>query len=69
MNKMQLVELCDKEEVLLKKLTTAKFKERGEYKVMSYNHKMIGMKLLDRKHVNLLSTAYGSMSVNTGRKH
>ena len=30
---------------------------------------MIGMRLLDSKHVNLLSIAYGSMSVNTGRKH
>ena len=52
-----------------KKHTTVKFKEQGEYKVMSYNHQMIGMRLLDSKHVNLLSIVYGSMSVNTGRKH
>ena len=36
---------------------------------MSYNHKMIGMRLLNWKHVTLLSAAYGSRSVNTGRKH
>ena len=52
-----------------KELTTAKVQKQGEYKVMLYNHKMIGMRLLDRKHVILLSTAYGSRSVNTDRKH
>ena len=36
---------------------------------MLYNHKMIGMRLLDQKHVILLSTVYSSRSVNTGRKH
>ena len=30
-----------------KKLTAAKFKQWGEFKVMSYNHKMIGMTLFD----------------------
>ena len=46
-----------------------KFKEQGEYKVMSYNHQLVGMRLFDSKHVNLLSIAYGSMSVNPGTKH
>ena len=41
-------------------LTTANFKQQGEFKVMSHNHKMIGVRLLDWKHVTLLSTAYGS---------
>ena len=36
---------------------------------MSYNHSMIEMKLLDQKHVTLSLTAYGSRSVNTGKKH
>ena len=52
-----------------KEITAAKFKQWGEYKVMSYNHKIIGMRLLDLKHVTLLSTACGSRYVNTGRKH
>ena len=51
-----------------KELTTAKFKQQGQYKVGSYNHKMIGMRLPDQKHVTLLSTACGSRSVKTGRK-
>ena len=32
---------------------------------LSYNHNMIGIRLLDHNP----STAYGSRSVNTGRKH
>ena len=52
-----------------KEITAAKFKQWGEYKVVSYNLKIIGMRLLDLKHVTLLSTAYGSRYVNTGRKH
>ena len=52
-----------------KELTAAKFKQRGEHRVMSYNHKMVGMRPLGRKHVTLLSAAYVSRSVNTGRKH
>ena len=37
-----------------KEFTAAKFEQQGEYKVTSYNHKMIGMRLLDRKYVTLL---------------
>ena len=36
-----------------KELTAAKFKQWSEYKVMSINHKIIGINLLDEKHVTL----------------
>ena len=52
-----------------KELTAAKSKQRGENKVTSDIHKMIGMRLLNQKHVTLLAAACGSRCVNTGRKH
>ena len=52
-----------------KEHTTAKLKQRIKYKVMSYNHKLIGMRHHDQRHVTLLSISYSSRSVNTGRKH
>ena len=36
-----------------KELAAAKFKQWSEYKVMSINHKIIGINLLDEKHVTL----------------
>ena len=51
-----------------KELTPTKFKQQVEYKVMSITIKWLEW-VLNWKHVTLLSTAYGSRSANTGRKH
>ena len=36
---------------------------------MSYSCKLVGLRILDRKHVTLLSTIYNTNLVDTGKKH
>ena len=36
---------------------------------MTYSDKLVAIKLLDRKHVTLLSTAFNSALIDTGKKH
>ena len=50
-------------------IVKAKFKQRGEYKSMTYNDVIVSMRILDRKHVTLLSTVYSCEEIDTGRKH
>lgn len=50
-------------------LSKAIFKERGENKITSYSDKLAGLRILDRKHVTLLSTIYSTNLVDTGKKH
>ena len=56
-----------------KKLPTeivkAKFKQRGELKCMTYNDITVSMRILERKHVTLLSTVYSCKEIDSGRKH
>ena len=63
--KLQFLGQCNQEEVFSKNSLL----QRLNSGVILYNHKMLAMRLFDRKHVTLLSIAYGSRSVNTGRKH
>ena len=50
-------------------IVKAKFKQRGEYKCMTYNDVIVSMRILDRKHVTLLSTEYSCKESDSGRKH
>ena len=50
-------------------IVKAKFEQRGEYKCMTYNDVIVSMRILDRKHVTLLSTVYSCKEIDTGRKH
>ena len=54
---------------LLIKIVKVKFKQRWEYKCMTYNDVIVSMKILDRKHVTLLSTVYSCKEIDSGRKH
>ena len=36
---------------------------------MTYNDVIVSMRILDRKHVTLLSTVYSCKEINSGRKH
>ena len=54
---------------LPKELSSAKFKNHGEHKIMSYKELMVTMRILDRKHVTLLSTGHDCKLVKTGRNH
>ena len=36
---------------------------------MTYSDKLVAIKLLDRKHVTLLSTAFNCALIDTGKKH
>ena len=36
---------------------------------MTYNDVIVSMRILDRKHVALLSTVYSCKEIDTGRKH
>ena len=63
--KLQFLGQCNQEEVFSKNSPL----QRLNNGVILYNHKMIAMRLFDQKHVTLLSIAYGSRSVNTGREH
>ena len=47
----------------------AKFDQHGEYKCMSYSDVTVSMRILDRKHVTLLSTIYSWKEIDSGRKH
>ena len=47
----------------------AKFKQLGKYKCMTYNDVIVSMRILDRKHVTLLSTVYRCKEIDSGRKH
>ena len=56
-------------EGLPKELSSAKFKNQGEHKIMSYKELMVTMRILDYKHVTLLSTGHDCKLVKTGRNH
>ena len=50
-------------------IVKAKFKQRGEYKCMTYNDVIVSMRILDKKHVTLLSTVYSCKEIDSGKKH
>ena len=50
-------------------IVKAKFKQRGEYKCMTYNDAIVSMRILDKKHVTLLSTVYSCKEIDSGKKH
>ena len=50
-------------------IVKTKFKQHGEYKCMTYNDVIVSMRILDRKHVALLSTVHSCKEIDTGRKH
>ena len=54
---------------LPKDICTAKFKKRVEHCTMTYSDKLVAIKLLDCKHVTLLSTAVNCALIDTGKKH
>ena len=54
---------------LLQTIASAKFKVRGESITMNYDNKIVAHCTLDRKHVTLLSTAYNTQPVLTGKLH
>ena len=54
---------------LLQEIASAKFKVRGESITMNYDNKIVAHCTLDRKHVTLLSTAYNTQPVLTGKLH
>ena len=52
-----------------KDICTAKFEKRGEHCIMACSNKLVAIKLLDRKHVTLLSTAFNCALIDGGKKH
>ena len=54
---------------LPKEIVSAKFKQRGEHKIMSYEKQMVAIRILDRKHVTLLSTAHNCKIIDIGKKN
>ena len=54
---------------LPKDICTAKFKKWGEHCIMTYSDKLVAIKLLDRKHVTLFSTAFNCALIDTVKKH
>jgi len=46
-----------------------KLKKPGESKIMSYDDKMVALKIYDRKVLTLMSTVYNASFVDTGKKH
>ena len=48
-----------------KEFATSKFKTRNDMKVKSYNNEMVALRILDRKHVTLISTVYDTSIVQT----
>ena len=48
-------------------IVKAKFKQRGEYKCMTYNDAIVSMRILDKKHVTLLSTVYSCKEMTPGK--
>ena len=54
---------------LLQEIAPAKFKVRGQSITMNYDNKIVAHCTLDRKHVTLLSTAYNTQPVLTGKLH
>ena len=61
--------ICIPREGLPKDICTAKFKKQGEHCIMTYSDKLVAIKLHDRKHVTLLSTAFNCALIDTGKKH
>jgi len=54
---------------LPREIVKAKFKERNELITMTYSDQLVAMRILDRKHVTLISSHYGCKQVDTGKKH
>ena len=54
---------------LSQEIASAKFKVHGESITMNYDDKIVAHRTLDRKHVTLLSTAYNTQPVLTGKLH
>ena len=46
-----------------KEFATSKFKTRNDMKVKSYNDETVALRILDRKHVTLISTVYDTSMV------
>ena len=52
-----------------KEVLNAKFKTRGKHKKLLYEKLVVVIRIMDRKHVNLLSTGHNYKLVSTGKRH
>ena len=52
-----------------KEVLNANCKTCGEHKKMSYEKLMVVIRIMDRKHVNLLSTGHNCKLVSTLKRH
>ena len=50
-------------------IVKAKFKQCGEYKCMTCNDVIVSTRILDKKHVTLLSTVYSCKEIDSVKKH
>lgn len=50
-------------------IKSAKFKKKGESIAMTSNNKLVAFRILDRKHVILISTVYNCHLSDNGQKH